>query len=264
MPEELILECGIPEINSMERFDFSGAKPNDVAYACALASEKTGLPAFQYSGIDLKKADKLLAPLSGKGAPAAAKSLSSISSGLRNSLSEAAGKPTLLPAAEAYFFGKFLEKFGIPAKLLPTSLKSSIKPKGSPPKKRIGLMARYKDWISIKKLGLEEKVPKWEISGMLAGITEALIPKAFQFAEFEKEAVAEAAEKAVKGKRKSYGAIADVLSAVPHSLSEMQTSYFLFTALSALGPKPYANRGMLTKEYPEIKPPKPRGRQAKG
>ncbi|GEM_PF-772450 len=264
MPEELILECGIPEINSTERFDFSGANPGDVAYACAFASEKAELPAFQYSGIDLKRADALLAPLSGKGAPAAAKALNSVSSGLRASLSEAAGKPTLLPAAEAYFFGKFLEKFGIPAKLPSALLKSSIKPKSSPPKKRIGLMARYGDWISIKKLGLDAGVPKWEISGMLAGITETLVPKAFQFAEFGKESIAEAAEKAAMGKRKSYGAIAEVLSAVPPSLSEMQTSYFLFTALSALGPKPYANRGMLTKEYPDIKPPKPRGRQAKG
>ena len=263
MPEELILECGIPEINAGMRFDLANAKGNDIAYACAYASEKVEPPAFSYSGIDVKKADAVLAPLSGKGAPAAAKALSSISPGLRSSLSEAAGKPTLLPIAEAYFFSRFLARFGIPPTLTPKMLKGPV-PKEFPPKKRIALMARHGDWIAIKKLAIEPGMGKWEISGMLAGINETLIPKAFQFAEFEKESVAEAAEKAAKGKKKSYGAIAEVLSAVPSPLSGIQTSYFLSTALPALGLKPYANRGMLTKEYPGIKPPKTRGRKPKG
>lgn len=262
MPEELKLEVSLPELKEGIAFDLSNASEKDVAYAAALCSEKIDALAFAYSGINTAVLDKELAKYSGKGPKEAGKALlaaKSLREAFKDSIDD---KPALLPAAECYFFSKLPSKFGFSPKLTPGMVTSSIKPKSFTPGARIALISKYREWVAIKKLSIEPGVEKWEYAGILAGINETLVRKAFDFAGLDRARLDAKAASLTKGKRKSYQAIGEALQGIDGSPAEI--AYLYNSILSTFEILPYANRPMLSKEYPEIKGPSMRGRKPKG
>ena len=261
MPEEMKLEVSIPELREGILFDLSKASEKDAAYAAAYCSERICTLAFRYSGINIQILDRELSKYSGKGPKEAGAALLAAKS-LREAMKDGAGKLTLVPACESYFFAKFAERFGFSAKILPSMLQSTLKPKPFPPGPRIALAAKYRQWIAIKKLALEDGVEGWEYAGILAGINETLVKKAFDFAGLDQAELDAKAAQLTKAKRKSYQSIAEAIQGIEGPTAE--TAYLYSSILSTFGILPYSNRAMLSKEYTEIKGPKMRGRKPKG
>jgi hypothetical protein len=261
MPEELKMEVSLPELKEGIAFDFSSASEKDAAYAISYCSERIDALTFAYSGIEVQALDKALSKYSGKGPKEAGATILSAKS-LREVFKDAVNdKNTLLPVAECYFFSKFPGRFGFSPKINPGMFPSTIKPKSFAPGSRISLVSKYKDWVAIKKLFLEPNMHKWEIAGILAGINETLVKKAFDFAGLDKIKLDAKAAALTKGKKKSYSAIGEALQGIDGSPAE--AAYLYNSILSTLEILPYANRAMLSKEYPEIKGPRMRGRKPK-
>jgi hypothetical protein len=126
----------------------------------------------------------------------------------------------------------------------------------------ISFIGKYKQWIAIKKLGLES-VQDYEVSAVLASANHTMINKSFDFADLKKnDAVVDSI---CKGKRKSYGNVAQALKDLTPKLSgTSDDAYVVCKVLETLGFKPYASPDMLTAAHPDIKPPKVKGRKPKG
>jgi hypothetical protein len=262
MPEELKLEVSLPELREGLAFDLSSASEKDAACAVAYSSEKIDALTFAYSGINVSVLDKELSKYSGKGPKEAGAALLAAKS-LREVFKDAVnGRNTLIPVAECYFFSKLPARFGFSPKLNSNMVASFLKPKSFAPGSRISLVSKFKDWVAIKKLFLEPGMARWEIAGILAGINETLVKKAFDFVGLDKAKLDARAAEFTKGKKKSYSAIGEALQGVDGSPAEI--AYLYNSILSTFEILPYANRPMLSKEYPDIKGPRMRGRKPKG
>lgn len=262
MPEELKMEVSLPELKEGFAFDLSSASEKDVAYAAAYCSDKIDALAFAYSGIETQVLGRELSKWSGNGpkdAGAALLRAKSLRGALKDSID---GKPALLPAAECYFFSKFPERFGFSPKPAPGIIQSALRPKSFSPGTRISLIAKFGEWVAIKKLFIEPGMERWEIAGILAGINETLVKKAFDFSGLGKAELDAKAAVLITGKRKSYQSMGEAIRGIEGPPSE--TAYLYNSILSTFGILPYANRSMLSKQYPEIKGPKMRGRKPKG
>ena len=142
--------------------------------------------------------------------------------------------------------------------------------------KAVVFAAKYGDWISIKKMSVDEKTAPQEIAAMLAGIRETVDRKVFQLAKIGTEKIEERAAALAKGRRKAYGSLAEIFS----SLDEGETKSFLFLAVpearllplaeaclfrsifSATGFQTEVSIEALKKAFPELKVAMPKGRLA--
>ena len=133
--------------------------------------------------------------------------------------------------------------------------------------------ARYKGWMVIKKLGIDEKTTPQEVAAALASVEATLTRKSYEFSGINMGAIEALAEKLAKGKRKSFVSLSEALSALrPTELkAELLTAcptekhlaiaenYLLKAMLDIMGFKTNLDGGTLAIAYPEIKVAKPRG-----
>jgi hypothetical protein len=133
--------------------------------------------------------------------------------------------------------------------------------------------ARYKEWMVIKKLAIEEATTPQEVSAALASIEFTLSRKSYEFTGINMGAIDTLADKLVKGKRKSFVSLSEALSSLkPTELkTELLTAcptpahlpiaenYLLKTLLDKLGFKTNLDTETLSHTFPEIKVTKPRG-----
>jgi hypothetical protein len=244
------------------QFNLRGKNDGDTAFALASLSEMLEGPAFQLSGIDCAKVKKL-ADVKGSGINAALSFLSSQKPNeLRAALTEAAKEALLLSVAETYFFNQVFEKAGVPYKIKPQMLQSTVKQVDDKPEDRVAFIGKHESWISIKKLSINEKTEPWEVSGILSGINSTLVLKALDFAKPNRNDAL--VSKLAGGKRKSYGNVAEALKGFTPSGNAIDDAYFVNKVMETLGYRPYAHPDMLTPAHPEIKGVKMRGRKPKG
>jgi len=137
----------------------------------------------------------------------------------------------------------------------------------------IAFAARYGEWISIKKMSIDETTAKPEIVAMLAGIRESIDRKAFTLLGVDTEKIDAYATSLAKGKRKAYGSLSEIVSSVkPAELKQMLASsvpeerlipvaesYFIKRLLASLGFDFELSIPLLKKIYPELKIPMPKG-----
>ncbi len=133
--------------------------------------------------------------------------------------------------------------------------------------------ARYKDWMVIKKLLIEENTTPQEVAAILAGIEETMSRKSYEFTGINQQKIEAMAEKLTKGKRKSFTSLSESLSTLkPTELKNellaacptpahlpIAENYLVKSMLDSLGFKTNLDRQTLSKTFPEIKAPKPRG-----
>ncbi|MBD3389668.1 DUF2666 domain-containing protein [Candidatus Micrarchaeota archaeon] len=263
MPEELRFEMDYKGEKHGYHYNLASADEQDVANATAAVSQTTNPLGFLYAGFSLEKVDSFVEGMEGSSASEALNAVSS--SDVRSMLKESVGeKAKLAPAAEAYFFHRVFSKHSLPALVGPDMLDSSAPMEKTHPKDRIALLAKYKSWVAIKKMSIDSSVQDYEVSGILCAINETLVRKAFDFTQVDQVALETEAKKLTKGKRKSYSAVGELLSILPEQKwNQLENTYLLFSALSSMNVRPYAHREMLSKQYKDIKPPKPRGRMPK-
>jgi len=263
MPEEEITFTGsYKDFKLGVRFPLAGATPADAAHALGFIASRIEEPAFRYSGINIAKIKEYAKPNS-TGLQAV---ISFLESNTQSKIKEAVMAGTqnalLYPAAESFLFNQLLTNAGVDFKITDTIVSSSIVPEEEVPEDMIALTANFKGWVAIKKLGLED-VQDYEVSGILSGIENTIVNKAFDLSGCKKD---EELLSKLSGGRKSFSNLINALKGISGSMSgnKPDDAYLVCKAFEASGYRPYASPGMLTNAYPDIKPPKVKGRKPKG
>lgn len=251
--DEIIITGEYKDFRIGLRYDLSGKGAADVAAALYSISERIEPSAFRFSGIDMKNADSLAQP-KGSGLSAIISFLDANPQGaIKQALSKNLPKPELISVAESYFFNRMLFKAGLQFK---AKAEGAPSPADEKPDDFIGFIGKYGSWMSIKKLGLES-VQDYEVSGILSGINHTAVNKGFDFAMMK-----DGSGPFLAGKRKSFGNLSEALKALEgKGQADAMTVCRVF---EGIGYRPYASPEMLTDAYPDIKPPKVRGRKPKG
>lgn len=143
----------------------------------------------------------------------------------------------------------------------------------------ISFIAKYKDWVVIKKKQIDETTEDKEILAILASINSTTARKAYDFAPIDKSVIDKYVTELVKGKRKGWNNLAEIFGSIKQSeLKEkllaackdkdetfypFAETYFLNSILKALNYSPFIDSEVVQEVYPEMKLPKPRGRVPK-
>lgn len=240
--DELILLGDYKTFKVAERYNLKTVEVKDMAGLLVKVSNIIEPFVYEFSGIDIKKIDSLITV--GKGMSAVCSFLKSLK---RDSLLPACnGKTTMLPIAESYLLNKLLTKAGVSFKPV---INCSLKPEAQKAKDQVVFIGNYKGWLAIKKLGVTPKTEDWEVSGILSSINFTIVNKSFGFAGLSGNA---------SSGRKSFGNLALELEKI-----DATNPYLVCKTCEGFGIKPYASPEMLMDEYPDIKPPKVKGRKPK-
>jgi len=137
----------------------------------------------------------------------------------------------------------------------------------------VAFAARYKGWVVIKKMSIDEKTTPQEVSAILASIESTLSRKSYEFSGISTQAIDAIAERLAKGKRKSFASLAEALTELkPTELKNellaacpsekhlpIAENYLLKSMLDKMGFKTNLDAETLQEAYPELKIAKPRG-----
>lgn len=138
-------------------------------------------------------------------------------------------------------------------------------------------IVKNKDWVSIKKLLIDEHVKPEDVSLILAQIQKTINEKSFLYAGINTEKIDEIVENYAKGKRKGIASLAETLSSIktPNLKKELVPAcetdkhyplaeqYFISKLAQAVGYCAHPNTDILQKIYPNLKITKPRGNYGK-
>jgi hypothetical protein len=256
--DEITFSGGYKDFRLGIRFRVSGKEPAEVASALSFISSRIEPYAFRFSGVGTGKLDGIIK--GGKGLGAVYGFLEGLgASGIKSALLGAVPKPELLPAAETYLLNTLLSRSGVHFR---AEGSAQAKPEEEEIGDFIGFMGKYRNWVAIKKLGLE-KAQDYEVAGILSGVNYTLVNKGFDFSGMKKDDGL--VESVVRGKRRAFGNVAIALRELEPKLEGGGSdAYLVCKTLEGIGYKPYASPDMLTDAYPDIKPPKVRGRKPKG
>ena len=133
--------------------------------------------------------------------------------------------------------------------------------------------ARYKDWLVVKKLSIDERTTPQEVSAALASMEATISRKSYEFTGINRDAIEAIAGKLSAGKRKSYVSLSEALSALKPAELKAQLlpacptpahmpiaeNYFVKCLIDNLGFKTNLDTETLSGTFPEIKVTKPRG-----
>ncbi|MDE1869370.1 MAG: DUF2666 family protein [Candidatus Micrarchaeota archaeon] len=143
----------------------------------------------------------------------------------------------------------------------------------------VDFMVKYGTWVSIKKMSINEKTKPEEVVMHLASIRSTIDRKAFELLGIDVKSLDEVAATFTAGKRKNYGTLGEILTdfgkkdmkaAVEKAingkeeLKNIAGTYLFRSIVRGLGFDFDVNPEVLQKAYPELKIPKPPGRQRKG
>lgn len=167
--------------------------------------------------------------------------------------------PALYVALGAYF-KPFFEQLFPPA---------PFKPEGKPSKDEFRFAAQLQGWTMVRKASLDVAERK-EIFACLAATYEGVSRKVADFSSSNPQADAKALADflARYPGRRSLARLATTLAAMAKentlsTVSEGYRSYFLQKVMASCGYPPYCSIEVVNGVYPELKIPKPRGRQKK-
>ena len=139
-------------------------------------------------------------------------------------------------------------------------------------------MAKYGSWISIKKMSIQAATKPEEIVMHLASIRQNIDRKAFELLGIDVKSLDELAGTYTSGKRKSFPVLAEILNELgkadvkgkvaaacngKEELKNIANIYLFRSIVKTLGFDFDVNPEILQKAYPELKIPKPPGRQKK-
>ena len=141
------------------------------------------------------------------------------------------------------------------------------------PTGEVAFTARYRDWMVIKKLSVDEKTTPQEVAAALASVEATLSRKSYEFSGINLGAIEAIAQKLMTGKRKSFVSLSEALSSLkPTELKAellaacptekhlpIAENYLLKAMLDQMGFKTNLDGETLSQAYPEIKVAKPRG-----
>jgi hypothetical protein len=143
------------------------------------------------------------------------------------------------------------------------------------PSEYIDFMAKYKDWISIKRMGIYGDTRPEEVVFHMALIRSTIDNKAFELLGIKTDVLDTAAGVVTAGKKSGYSSLAEAISALDSpdtkkaiaeacgekgDLSPVAKIYLLGKVLNNLNFDSGINQKVLSKIYPDLKIKKPMGR----
>ncbi len=258
---------------------------NDVALFLVLVREEVDKRAFEILGIDLKAidaySDRITKPLpkgSYKELVGIYKTLGSAE--VEETVNRATNaREELKPFAKAYLLRSALEKLGLDhyvssrgrvfsGRVVTKSQGSGLQSEG------IVFMAKYKDWVSVKKMSITERTKPEEVAAHLSSIRMATDRKAAQILGIDTDAL-EAYASGMMGKmRKSAANLEKITNALgeAETLKEVEAAckgdkalgnaakvYLFNTMLNNLKLDLEVSPDTLMEMFPGLKIPKPKG-----
>jgi hypothetical protein len=141
------------------------------------------------------------------------------------------------------------------------------------PDQYVDFMAKYKEWISIRRLGIREKTTPQEVVYHLAGIRTVIDSKALPLLGIKSGVLDAFAKNATEGLKKKVPDLsiavakldsADAKKAIDDScenktLIPIAKSYLLNKIISSVGFETGVDQLAMSKIFPELKPPKAPG-----
>ncbi len=142
----------------------------------------------------------------------------------------------------------------------------------------IEFLARYKNWLAVKKITIDDNTKPEEIVLQLSTIRQSVDKKSFELLGIDTATLDAYATQLTGGARKSYGKLAEVIQKLGASdtkevvtkatggkeeLAEIAGTYLFRKTVQNLTFDFDVNPEMLQKAYPNLKLPKPPGRKPK-
>ncbi len=142
----------------------------------------------------------------------------------------------------------------------------------------IEFLARYKNWLAVKKISINEKTPTEEIVLQMASIRQSVDKKSFELLGIDTAKLDAYAAQLTGGARKSYGNLAGVVEKLgtgeakdavgsstggKQELVEIAATYLFRRTVQNMAFDFDVNPEMLQKAFPNLKLPKPPGRKPK-
>lgn len=141
------------------------------------------------------------------------------------------------------------------------------------PEEYIDFMARYKDWISMKRLGIRPDTKPEEVVYHMAGIRTTIDTKSFLFLGIKTGALDAYADSITSGMRKSYSSLSGAISSMDKpeakaaiegscenkALTPLAEVYLMNKLISNLKYDVSVNQLAMSKIFPNLKPPKAPG-----
>lgn len=142
----------------------------------------------------------------------------------------------------------------------------------------IEFLARYKNWLAVKKIHIDESTKPEEIVLQLSSIRQSVDKKSFELLGIDTAKLDAYATQLVGDKRKSYGSLAEIIQKLgtgeakemvngsaggKTELTEIASTYLFRKTVQGLAFDFDVNPDMLQKAFPSLKIPKPPGRKPK-
>ncbi len=143
------------------------------------------------------------------------------------------------------------------------------------PDQYIDFMAKYKDWVAIKRIGIRPDTKPNEIAFYLAGIRGSIDRKAYTILGINTAPIDNYVKEATKGLGKSNDALVTAVSKYKESaarsaveqatagnkdLQRFAEAYLLNQLIATLGFETSISQAAMSKVWKELKLPKPKGR----
>ncbi|MDE1871390.1 MAG: DUF2666 family protein [Candidatus Micrarchaeota archaeon] len=140
----------------------------------------------------------------------------------------------------------------------------------------IDFMAKYRDWISIKRLGIRENTKPEEVVHHLAAIRSTIDSKSYPLLKVNTSMLDQYASKLSANSRRSYSSLSSAIAALDNpetkkvlaescskELAPIAETYLLGRLITDMGFDTSINQRLMSKIYPDLKPPKAPGRKGK-
>ncbi len=142
----------------------------------------------------------------------------------------------------------------------------------------IEFLAKYKNWVAVKKISIAEGTKPEEIVLQMSSIRQSVDKKSFELLGIDTAKLDAYADTMTSGKRKSFGSLAEVVQKLGaaevkevvkgaaggrEELAEIASTYLFRKTVQNLAFDFDVNAEMLQKAFPNLKVPKPPGRKPK-
>jgi hypothetical protein len=148
---------------------------------------------------------------------------------------------------------------------------------GREPEEYVDFMAKYKDWIAIKRLGIRDTTKPEEVVHHLAAIRSIVDTKSYPMLGINTQMLDEHAKRLTEGTKKNYASLAGAINGMQtpetkrvleqasrKELIPLAETYLLGKVISNAGFDTGINQTLMSKVFPDLKAPKVLGRHGKG
>lgn len=144
------------------------------------------------------------------------------------------------------------------------------------PDEYIDFMAKYKDWVSIKRIGIRPETRPEEVVHYLAGVRGTIDAKSYPMLAIKTQMLDQEAAKICEGLKKNYPSLSTAIAKLGNpdtkkvlnescskELVPLAEIYMLSKVLTTLGYDTSINQTVMSKIFPGLKTPKTLGRKGK-